>query len=295
MKWSFATVGIIVLGLIGISIILLFQKITTNNENDYYLLKEVTEAAMIEAIDIPYYRDTGELKIIEEKFVENFTRRFAESTIFVTNDYKIEFYDIMEMPPKVSIIIRTGLGEYTINGDADEYNIANKLDAILEFTGKYTNVSVTDVRYEEPYDDKTLTKTYYAFVDNSSKNFVLSLKTPGDLVVGNIKDISIASVKYVGKVAHQGELGMALLNRELSYNVDTKTNYMQFISDYETNVSGANMDFYNCGISKGSYKCDDINRYYVSGDVSSLSTSKANSIFKYEVVWNYKEYELLED
>ena len=34
--------------------ILLFQQLTTNNENDYYLLKEVTEAAMIDAIDIPY-------------------------------------------------------------------------------------------------------------------------------------------------------------------------------------------------------------------------------------------------
>ena len=138
MKWSFATVGIILLGLTGVAIIILFQNITTNNENDYYLLKEVTEAAMIDAIDIGYYRETGNLKILKEKFVENFTRRFAESTIFVTNDYNIKFYDIMEEPPKVSIIINTGLGEYTIGGNADEYGIANKLDAILEFTGDKT-------------------------------------------------------------------------------------------------------------------------------------------------------------
>ena len=35
MKWSFASVGLIVFGLIGLTIIILFQNITTNNENDY--------------------------------------------------------------------------------------------------------------------------------------------------------------------------------------------------------------------------------------------------------------------
>ena len=67
MKWSFATVGIILLGLTGVAIILLFQQITTNNENDYYLLKEITEAAMVDAIDVGYYRETGNLKIVKEK------------------------------------------------------------------------------------------------------------------------------------------------------------------------------------------------------------------------------------
>ena len=52
MKWSFASVGMIVLGITGIAIILLFQQITTSNENDYYLLKEITEASMIESMDI---------------------------------------------------------------------------------------------------------------------------------------------------------------------------------------------------------------------------------------------------
>lgn len=74
MKWSFASVGMIVLGIIGVMVIVLFQQITTSNENDYYLLKEITEASMIESIDLKYYRETGDLKIIKEKFVENFTR-----------------------------------------------------------------------------------------------------------------------------------------------------------------------------------------------------------------------------
>ena len=40
MKWSTVTVGVMILGIIGVSIILLFQQLTTTNENDYYLLKE---------------------------------------------------------------------------------------------------------------------------------------------------------------------------------------------------------------------------------------------------------------
>ena len=56
MKWSFASVGLIVFGLIGVTIIMLFEQLTTTNESDYYMLKEVTEAAMIDAIDLKYYQ-----------------------------------------------------------------------------------------------------------------------------------------------------------------------------------------------------------------------------------------------
>ena len=47
MKWSMASVGVIVLGIIGVMVIALFQQLTTSSENDYYLLKEITEASMI--------------------------------------------------------------------------------------------------------------------------------------------------------------------------------------------------------------------------------------------------------
>ena len=45
MKWSFASIGMIVIGLIGILIIMLFNEITVSNEQDYYTLKDATEAA----------------------------------------------------------------------------------------------------------------------------------------------------------------------------------------------------------------------------------------------------------
>ena len=74
MKWSFASVGLVAAGLVGVVIILLFQNLTVNNEEDYYLLKEILEASMIDSVDLAYYRDTGKLKIVQEKLVENFTR-----------------------------------------------------------------------------------------------------------------------------------------------------------------------------------------------------------------------------
>ena len=80
MKWSFAAVGLILIGLFGIIIIMLFNEITVSNEQDYMTLKDATEAAMIESIDVAYYRLTGEIKMSQEKFVENFTRRFTETS-----------------------------------------------------------------------------------------------------------------------------------------------------------------------------------------------------------------------
>lgn len=295
MKWSFATVGVIMLGIIGVAIIMLFQQITTNNENDYYLLKEVTEAAMIDAIDIPYYRETGDLKIVTEKFVENFTRRFAESTIFVTNDYKINFYDIIETPPKVSIIIDTGLGEYTVNGNSDEYNIANKLDAILEYTGESTFVSSTNSKYNNPYVNNTITKSYYAMSSvNSNGNFNInySLKMPGELVAPNIKNVKIKSIEFVSEDINQGILGNALLQNEINYN-EVTTDYMQSISSYATNISNFKASFYNCGTSTSKYKCDDENKYFVSMTGNS-GGDKDKAIFKYEITWSYEEYEFID-
>ena len=136
MKWSFATVGLIAAGLVGVVIILLFQNLTVKNEEDYYLLKEILEASMTDSIDLAYYRDTGELKIVQEKLVENFTRRFAESSsILNTQNYSLEFFNIMEKPPKASVRITTDIGEYTIFGnhlEAQSYGVTNSLDGILE-------------------------------------------------------------------------------------------------------------------------------------------------------------------
>ncbi len=138
MKWSFASVGLIIMGLFGLLIILLFNEITISNEQDYYTLKEATEAAMVDAIDVAYYRLTGEIKMSKEKFVENFTRRFTETSTFGQGNYGIEFYQIIEYPAKVSlrVVDRTNTyniyNTYSVDIDATEATIVNELSAILD-------------------------------------------------------------------------------------------------------------------------------------------------------------------
>lgn len=134
MKWSFYSAGMIMFGLVGFGIIFLFVQLTVNSDEEYYLLKEVTEASMYDAIDLAYYRNTGELKIVKEKFVESFIRRFAESTNINAESYDIKIYNVVESPPKVSIEITSNLGEKTIFESTDEYSVINDLDAILEYS-----------------------------------------------------------------------------------------------------------------------------------------------------------------
>ena len=138
MKWSFASVGVIIMGLFGLLIIILFNEITVSNEQDYYTLKDATEAAMIESVDIAYYRITGEIKIIQEKFVENFTRRFTETSTFGQGNYSIYYYQISEYPAKVSLRIVDSTNSYNIYNtysvdiDATQINVVNELSAILD-------------------------------------------------------------------------------------------------------------------------------------------------------------------
>ena len=68
-------------GMFGIIFIVMFESITVNNESEYYVLKEAMEAAMLESIDLACYRlepadggcDVNEVKIVEQKFVENYS------------------------------------------------------------------------------------------------------------------------------------------------------------------------------------------------------------------------------
>ena len=92
MKESMWGYMLIALGLVVITIIVLVQNITTTQEEDYYLTREILQASMIDAIDYGTFRSSGEVVMIKEKFVEVFIRRFAES-ISGAKEYTLEFYD----------------------------------------------------------------------------------------------------------------------------------------------------------------------------------------------------------
>ncbi len=131
MKQSFMGYLIIILGIFILVVLMLVQELTSTSEQDYYNTKEIMEAAMIDAVDYGTYRTSRKIRIIKEKFVENFLRRFAES-VNATKDYNIEFFEISESPPKATVRISTKTGSYTIDSDTAEFDIITTLSGILE-------------------------------------------------------------------------------------------------------------------------------------------------------------------
>ena len=280
MKWSTVTVGVMILGIIGVSIILLFQQLTTTNENDYYLLKEITEAAMVDSIDISYYRETGELKIVREKFIENFTRRFAESTLIIGTKYTIKFFDIMEEPPKVSVRIDTGIENYKIYNTSGNYEVLNQLTGIFEYVGKRDN-GKTISGEENPYEKKKKEMTYYSIVkkSNATKKYDAELNIPDELVSGKIKNVTLSNVEYKDSSnLTQEELNMAILQRDIYFkNANDDYDYFLTLANIEKNM-------YN----KDSIKIDKQNKKVT---IKSLtSAEKEYAIIKYIVTWQYEEY-----
>ena len=140
MRWAVAGLGTLLAGMLTFMGIYFVLDGTIVNEENYHGLKEAMAGAMYDSVDIDYYQQTGEIKIIREKFVETFTRRFVESTKFGKKNYTLEFYDIIESPPKASVIIKGIGGEVVLSLDSDElssYDIINKLDGILVYNAKH--------------------------------------------------------------------------------------------------------------------------------------------------------------
>lgn len=130
MKESFWGITVVVIGLVSIFFVYFFQSITNTDEHNYHLLKETTEAAMVDALDLAAYRKDGTIRIDTEKFVENFLRRFAESAT-LSRTYKVDIFDVNEEPPKVSL--RVSSSETTgLTGEILEFNISNDIHAVLE-------------------------------------------------------------------------------------------------------------------------------------------------------------------
>lgn len=297
MKWSFASVGLIVFGLIGLAIIILFQNITTNNENDYYLLKEVTEASMIDAINMDYYRETGELKITKEKFVESFTRRFAESTVFASSEYTINYFDIMEEPPKVTVSINTGIGEYTIYQDTSDYHVANTLSAILEYYGKDGSKTGESYVNGTPLVEKTFTKTYYSIPSSNTGNYSVKqpINIPDELNHKNIYDVEISKVESKGNVNEEVELLYALLNRDIDWtrsndnptDFNIKNNSSIDINNIQKNITVNKIKGRKCLTTE---ECNE-SKYWIEWTGTG---SPGITVLKFDLTWKYNEYEYAE-
>lgn len=206
------------MGMTGIVLINIFGQIIVSNEQNYYLLKEVTEAAMYDAVDLYAIRNgvgydgvtdssdpesmhcisykPGTVRIIKEKFVENFIRRFAENAELNRN-YRVVIHDIDECPPKVSLsLVATNNFDFVTflsvdfnNGEtAGGADIVNSLSGILETVSgwlsvepvvgciwsnlkKFFNVKNANIKYK--YRQRTfLVRSYYVSTVWLNKNSI---------------------------------------------------------------------------------------------------------------------------
>ena len=213
MKEAFWGVLIIMLGLFGIVIINVFQKATTTNDEVYYVIKEATEAAMYDSIDLTYYRLNGEIRTVEDKFVENLARRFASS---ITNkgNYLIVVEDINETPPKVSLRVKTGVtslqGEY--------FGITNRVDGIIET--KYKLDEILD--FLEITKEEWETITRIGQEETESQSNYCELKTFNDDVECIENDIRFDGWKDLtipDRVCSKEDIKEDIKKREAKYSV----------------------------------------------------------------------------
>ena len=153
MNKGMLTVGIILLSIIALLLINVLTNFSTGSEVDYYLVKETADAAMTDAIDKTYERNCGLFRIDKEKFVESFIYRFANN-VDNTRRYDLRFYDINEVPPKVSVKVDslTVLGFKVNDMDAKAATISTSYDAILEST--YYNDFATEEGLLSPNSDQ---------------------------------------------------------------------------------------------------------------------------------------------
>lgn len=147
----------LILGIIAMALLILFGNINTYGEHNYYSLKEIAQNAMLDSVDEQAYRvglqqtevndiDTiacvsgkpGTVRIITEKFVENFALRYAE-VANPSNEYTVDIYEVQECPAKVSLKV-TSKENYSwirkLFGGASEANedavVETMISAILE-------------------------------------------------------------------------------------------------------------------------------------------------------------------
>lgn len=131
MKESYWGYWLILLGAFIIVVMMLVQSASTTSTQDYYQLKEVANAAIYDSVDSAYYYETGDIRIKKELFVANFLKRFAQ-TVSLTDTYQIDFYDLYEAPPKVSVKVTTNTGNFMVADDATSLDVVNSIDLIAE-------------------------------------------------------------------------------------------------------------------------------------------------------------------
>ena len=160
--------------------------------------------------------EPGTLRIIEEKFVESFIRRFADSAQQNKN-YTIYISDIVECPPKVSITVKTAQSfkefDFFTNDGIAETQITNRLTAILETQKKAEGTFNGDYEYTEERET----------VIEGSSTPSCRLELTGEKVSGKSYTYYDKVDVKVKDVKNADQFGLSSTNTKTLNNVNTMT------------------------------------------------------------------------
>ena len=202
MKESMWGYLIIALGIVIVGVLFLVQRLTTTNEQDYFLGREVLESSMYDAVDWGTYLRSGKLVMSKEKFVAIFTRRFAES-VNADRTYTLNFYDIYEYPPKATIMIKTQTGETTISDDAINVDINTFITGILETSQETNDVVMSySTSYGDVNKDKKLNEADITIIENGIKNNNLTEEQKKIADVNDDKKVDYADLRIIQRVVY---------------------------------------------------------------------------------------------
>ena len=202
MKESMWGYLIIALGVVIIAILVFVQRLTTVNEQDYHLSREIMKSSMLDAVDYGTYMKTGKLVMSREKFVAIFTRRFAES-VSPDRTYTLNFYDIHEYPPKATVRIGTTTGETSIKDNSVDLDVNTFISAILvtsEADGIIKmdmDVNKVDVNGDGDVNPKDILVAINAYLDGTNNSKVASL-------AGDSNIVELEDVEYIEQIIMSG-------------------------------------------------------------------------------------------
>lgn len=312
MKYSFAGIGMVMVGLFAFVIIMIFQFITINNESDYYSLKEAMEASMYESIDIGYFADTGKIKIIQDKFVANFTRRFVSNTIGNSNGYVLEFYDIMEYPPKATVVVKNSTSSLSLSNE--DFKVVNNLTGILETREYPMQDDVCEDGYKLSLDETDTIDYYSSLPLKKAKDYVNAYYVMNTSTVLNnisdVKNVYISDIEFVGFLESGRTLNSADLNVNQSnyyhYYYNNSNGWAEVNNNISNSVASCNNDFLSfsaktinidgsldldIGINKVNNDTRILNNKPIFLNVSFISVdpnfSECTAIAHYKLTWKY--------
>lgn len=264
MKEALYGYGVVVLGIFVIVVMMIIRDFQTTDDQDFYVLKEVTSASMMDSVDYAYYREHNDLRIIEEKFVENFLRRFAQS-MSSNKTYDVRIYKVNEVPPEASIKVVTATGEYQVDADEGmlDFGVINLLSGILDM--KHNNV-VEGAEISEGGDipDNVRSYTYYSFAysTGAAKKINTSYEVnlpilPDDTKPKDVVKCEAESVSFFSS----------------SSDISAYSAFSQKTGQYQTGGTGANA----VDISKYSYATLASNMVKPSNGTASVTYCTCNN------------------